>query len=212
VKCALIIAGDLWHPADTVRRGLAPLSGDGFEFEFLADDAARLPGILPAFAMVLLAKANMISAADQRPWLTPEIEASLLNFVRHGGGLAVMHAGTSRYESSVAMNEMMGGAFERHPDLCAVALEPVSNHPLVKDVAPFTVHDEHYFMKTTGAAVDVFLHSRSRYGVQPAGWTRVLDGGGRVFVLTPGHHLEVWLHPAFQKLLLSGMKWVAKVI
>jgi type 1 glutamine amidotransferase len=106
------------------------------------------------------------------------------------------------------MNEMMGGAFERHPDLCAVALEPVSNHPLARGMVPFTVYDEHYFMKITGAPPDVFLHSRSRYGVQPTGWTRGLAGGGRVFVLTPGHHLEVWLHPEFQKLLRDGMNWV----
>jgi len=55
----------------------------------------------------------------------------------------------------------------------------------------------------------VFLHTRSRHGVQPAGWTRA-EGLGRVGVLTPGHNLEVWLHPGFQKLLQNGLNWVAK--
>jgi type 1 glutamine amidotransferase len=46
--------------------------------------------------------------------------------------------------------------------------------------------------------------------VQPAGWTRA-EGAGRVCVLTPGHNLEVWLHPEFQKLLLNACRWTAKL-
>jgi hypothetical protein len=30
-------------------------------------------------------------------------------------------------------------------------------------------------------------------------------------VLTPGHNLEVWLHPDFQKLLHNGLTWLAKL-
>jgi type 1 glutamine amidotransferase len=91
-----------------------------------------------------------------------------------------------------------------------VTIEPRSGHPLTKEVAAFTVRDEHYFMAMNDVAVDVFLHSRSEHGVQPAGWTRS-EGEGRVCVLTPGHNLEVWLHPSFQKLLLNALRWSAKL-
>jgi len=115
------------------------------------------------------------------------------------------------YELAPGMKELIGGVFERHPDQCEVMLEPCT-HPLDAGVEKFAVQDEHYFMAMSGEPVSVFLHSRSENGVQPAGWTRTDVGGGRICVLTPGHNLEVWLHPEFQKLLLNGMKWVAKVI
>ena len=74
----------------------------------------------------------------------------------------------------------------------------------------FTVHDEHYFMSPLSADAEVFLQSQSAHGLQPAGWTRS-EGAGRVCVLTPGHNLEVWLHPEFQKLLLNACRWTAKL-
>jgi type 1 glutamine amidotransferase len=76
-------------------------------------------------------------------------------------------------------------------------------------VETFTVRDEHYIMAFEGSPAEVFLHSRSEHGVQPAGWTRNADGG-RVCVLTPGHNEEVWRHPSFQKLLSNSLCWAAK--
>jgi type 1 glutamine amidotransferase len=57
---------------------------------------------------------------------------------------------------------------------------------------------------------DVFMTTTSEHGTQPGGWTR-LEGEGRVCVLTPGHNVEVWLHPSFQALLRNALNWCAKV-
>ena len=35
------------------------------------------------------------------------------------------------------------------------------------------------------------------------------EGQGRVGVLTPGHNVEVWVHPAFQTLLRNTLHWCA---
>ena len=207
----LVICDDVWHPAETIRRGLAPLRAGGFEFEFLETGSKCLMERLPNFSTILLARANLISLTDQRPWLTPAAAAALQDHLRRGKGLVVIHAGTSRYEQSPGMGEMIGGAFVRHPDQCAVTVEPRAGHPLVNGVSKFTMHDEHYFMAMNDTGADVFLHSRSEHGVQPAGWTRTTADGGRVCVLTPGHNLEVWLHPEFQKLLLNALHWTAKL-
>jgi type 1 glutamine amidotransferase len=53
--------------------------------------------------------------------------------------------------------------------------------------------------------------SRSEHDEQPAGWRRT-DGAGRVAVLTPGHNLEVWLHPSYQKLILNALRWCGRII
>ncbi len=205
----LVICGDAWHPAENVRQGLAPFRKLGFDFEFF--DAAASPpvNVLMNFSVVVLAKANMFSAADQRPWMTSDCERAFFDFVRGGVGLVVVHSGTSRYEQLPMIHRLIGGTFLRHPAPCPVTLEPIASHPLVNDVKKFTVQDEHYFMAMKDSKPDVFLRSHSEHGCQPAGWTR-LEGSGRICVLTPGHAPEVWLHSQFQRLLLNAFRWTAK--
>lgn len=208
---ALVISGDAWHSVETVRSGLAPLHASGFEFEFFEGSAQSLEAGLRDFRIVVLAKANMISAADHGKWMSSGTMTTLRDHLRRGNGLLVIHGGTSRYEQSPGMREIIGGGFLRHPPGCEVTIEPRSAHPLTGGVANFTVRDEHYFMgMNEDETLDVFLHSRSEHGVQPAGWTRA-EGDGRVCVMTPGHHLEVWLHPSYQKLLLNALRWTAKL-
>lgn len=50
------------------------------------------------------------------------------------------------------------------------------------------------------------LTTTSEHGAQPGGWTRP-EGAGRVAVLTPGHDLDVWLHPAYQALIGAAPRW-----
>jgi type 1 glutamine amidotransferase len=206
---ALVLCDDQWHPAETIRRGLGVL-GDGFDFEFLEDGAAWSADRMNDFSLTVLAKANITSSKIEQPWLTAESSAAFPDYVRRGNGLVVIHAGSSRYEKLPAMNALLGGAFVQHPDPCAVTLELAKPHPVTAGVKTFTVHDEHYFMAMSGAPMEVFLHSRSEHGVQPAGWTRN-EGSGRVCVLTPGHNVEVWRHPSFQKLLWNALHWTAKL-
>jgi uncharacterized protein len=206
----LVICGDAWHPAADVRQGLSPLNSLGFDFEFLDYKDMRPVNELMNYSIVVLAKANMISPVDHRPWMTPDMDGAFFNFVRSGGGLVVMHAGTSRYEQWPMMHDLIGGAFSHHPEPCLVTVEPLRPHPLTHGLAPFTVPDEHYFMSVENSKMEVFLHSRSEYGLQPAGWIRV-EGKGRVCVLTPGHTKGVWLHPQYQRLLLNAFQWTAKL-
>jgi type 1 glutamine amidotransferase len=161
------------------------------------------------FSLVVVAKANQRCAADRRPWLTPETQSIFREFVRRGGGLLIVHGGAC-YKDLPEMRGVAGGAFLRHPEQCAVTIEPQAGSPLTADVRPFTVFDEHYEMALDAPDAEVFLRSRSEHGVQPAGWTRT-EGDGRVCVLTPGHNLEVWLHPGFQAILRHALKWCAKL-
>jgi len=76
----LVVCDDYWHPARTSRAGLAPLTDHGFEFDWI-ESADGLTGVALAERMdstplVILTKSNNISAADQTPWMTPDIEAA----------------------------------------------------------------------------------------------------------------------------------------
>jgi type 1 glutamine amidotransferase len=203
----LVLCDDPWHPAAIIKRGLAVLGKCGMDFEYLEDGAKWSAAMMAAFPLVVLAKANMTSATVDQPWLREESQCAFPEYVQQGNGLLVIHAGTSRYEKLPAMRELIGGAFLHHPGPCSVTFLPQANHPVLAGVGSFAAHDEHYFMTMNDG--EVFLHSRSEHGVQPAGWTRI-HGEGRVCVLTPGHKEEVWRHSSFQKLLGNALNWTAK--
>ena len=206
----LVICADTWHPAETLRRGLGALGDCGFDFEYLEDDTQWSPIRMNEYSLAILAKANLAAAATDRRWLTAESHQAFADYVRRGSGLVAVHSGTAGYNRLPAMRRLMGGAFVRHPEECSVTMEPKNDHPLTEGIPCFTVRDEQYFVTMEDVPADVFLHSRSEYGVQPAGWTRS-EGKGRVGVLTPGHELEVWRHPSFQKLLLNLLDWTARL-
>jgi type 1 glutamine amidotransferase len=66
-------------------------------------------------------------------------------------------------------------------------------------------------MALDDARADVFATTTSEHGEQPGVWRRT-EGRGRVAVLTPGHNLEVWLHPSFQALLSNCLRWCGKLL
>jgi type 1 glutamine amidotransferase len=205
----MVLCDDQWHPAADVRRGLNALADARFEFDFVADGSRWSPASMKKFSLAVIAKANHVSAGNQKPWLTAETQSAFREFVRAGGGLVLVHGGTG-YKDLPEMRGVTGGAFMSHPDQCLVTIEPKAGHPLTTGVNSFSEMDEQYVMALDAPDAEVFLHSRTAHGVQPAGWTRN-EGDGRVCALTPGHNPEIWLHPEFQKLLLSALRWAAKM-
>jgi uncharacterized protein len=205
----LIFCGDLYHPAATVRTGLAPLEATGpFAFDWVENAAGWDPRQLRGYDAVLLSKSNVCSATDKAPWLVGPAESALRDFVQGGGGLLAVHSGSASYKDVPGVRALLGGVFDRHPPPCPVTVEPRAGHALTAGVpVPFTIHDEHYQMIMDDPAVEVFLNTRSEHGVQPAGWTRH-EGAGRVVVLTPGHFPEVWLQAGVQRLLANALRWV----
>jgi uncharacterized protein len=207
---ALVLCGDTFHLGETARSGLQPLEKDGFEFEYRENTAEVNSSLLKNFPLVVLAKSNTVSRNDQRPWLTSNSEMIFQEHARNGNGLLVIHSGVVGYKSLPAAHSIIGGSFMRHPPECEIAIEPQNDHPITKEIVAFPIYDEHYFVQLEENGPDVFLNSRSEHGVQPAGWTQETELG-RVCVLTPGHKIEVWLHPSFQKILLNASRWVAKL-
>ncbi len=202
----LVLCDDYWHPARVPREGLNPLKEQGFTFDWIEDAREWSAERMAAYPLVILTKSNHVSSADKSAWMTEEVESAFADYVRKGNGLLAIHSGTADYQEKTILRSLLGGVFTHHPDQCVVTIEPQTSHSLTTDVAPFAVKDEHYFMAMYDSQADVFMTTRSEYGEQPAGWRRT-EGDGRVAVLTPGHNLEVWLHPSYQALLLNTLRW-----
>jgi len=206
----LVICDDPWHPARTARDGLAPLSARGVQFDWIEDAAHWSANRMSEYPVVLFAKSDNVSAADKSEWATKAVQDAFVGYVRGGNGLLVVHSGTV-YAQQPTLRALIGGAFIRHPKQCPVTIEPKEGHPLTAGSTSFTLVDEHYIMELDDPQADVFLTTSSEHGTQPGGWTRV-EGEGRVCVLTPGHNVEIWRHPSFQALLVSGMRWCSKTL
>lgn len=206
---ALVLCDDIWHPARTARKGLQPLEQAGMTFDWIEHAGEWSAERMAGYPLVILAKSNNVSSTDETPWVTEEIEAAFLAYVSAGNGLLAIHSGTAGYEKCMVLRRVLGGVFTSHPEQCPVTVEPAAVHTLSSGSAPFTLVDEHYMMALDDTRADVFLSTVSEHGRQPGGWTR-FEGKGRVCVLTPGHNLEVWLHPAYQAVVRNALGWAGR--
>jgi len=207
----LVLCDDQWHPAYVPREGLYPLQNEGFTFDWIENAHDWSAKRMATYPLVILTKSNNVSFSDHDSWMTDEVQAAFADHVRKGSGLLAIHSGTASYQDALVLRTLLGGVFTHHPDQCPVIFEPKAGHPLTKGVEMFTLKDEHYFMSMQDPYADVFLTSRSEHGEQPAGWKREV-GKGRVAVLTPGHNLDVWLHPSCQALIVNAIRWCGRTI
>jgi uncharacterized protein len=206
----LAICDDIWHPARVVRRGLAELEKSGFEFDWIENANQWSAERMAAYPAVILSKSNNISSTDESLWMAENVQHLFLSYAKNGNGLLALHSGTAGYEQAAVLRALLGGVFREHPDQCPVKVEPLAGHPLSDGSQAFTLVDEHYQMDLDDQQAEVFLKTKSEHGTQPGGWRRY-EGDGRVCVLTPGHNLEVWQHPAYQRLLLNALRWCSKI-
>lgn len=207
----LVLCDDRWHPASVVRSGLSQLVTRGFDFMFVEDTLAWSPDMLVHFPAVILSKSNNISSTNHAEWMIPGVEQAFVDYVRQGGGLLALHSGTAGYQETRRLRSLLGGIFVQHPEQCPVTVKPFADHPLTDGVTAFTLPDEHYHMSIEDCQADIFMTTESQHGSQPGGWRRA-EELGRVCVLTPGHNLPVWQHPAYQILLTNTLRWVGHAI
>jgi type 1 glutamine amidotransferase len=207
----LVLCGDAWHPPEIPRKGLEALVGMEFTFDYIEDARDWSPETLATYRLVILTKSDNVSVTDKTKWMTDPIQSAFFNYVQQGNGLLAIHSGTAEYEQKPVIRGLLGGVFLDHPEQCPVTVYPHPSHPLCTGVVSFTLKDEHYFMALDDSQADVFMYTSSVNGEQPGGWRREV-GKGRVAVLTPGHNIEVWLHPSYQALLGNVLRWCGKVL
>jgi len=220
----LLICDDYWHPGQVPIDGAAPLKRNGFQFDIITNANDFSPGMPQKYPVVLLCKCDEVSQADKQPWKTEAIQKAFVDYVEGGGGLLAVHSATVAGKNTEALDKLLGCRFITHPNDCPVTVQPVKQHPVTNGVGMFCEKDEHYRLDVSPDA-DILLASyspaqgeESKYqedpyhntqaSICPAGFVRT-QGKGRVCVLTPGHHLAVWLNPQFQKLLDNALNWCA---
>jgi len=219
----LLFCDEHYHPGNIPLEGIVPLKEKGFEFDIIKNGKDFKPEMLANYPVVLMAKCDEVSPQDQSSWKTAKIQQAFVEYVENGGGLLVVHNGTVAGKDTGILDRLIGCRFKFHPNDCPVMVEPIKPHPITENVAAFCEDDEHYHLEILAGDVDIIMASyapaqgsatkqpENPYFNAPAkicasGYVRT-QGKGRVCVLTPGHHLKVWLNPNYQQALENALNW-----
>ena len=215
----LVLCDDVWHPAEVIERGMNPLAGAEYQFDFVKTAKDILtPEMIAEYPLIICCKSNNVTAGNPAPWfentVTEVMAGEFRDYVERGGGFLAVHSGnvfTGDGDGVREYTQFVGNRFLSHPLRCEVMLKKEKEHPIMNGVAEqFPIRDEHYQMEILAEDADVFLTSVSENGgVQVAGYTREM-GKGRLCVLTPGHTLSVWGNKQFQKIFLNAVMWCLK--
>ena len=154
-----------------------------------------------------------------------QLENNILNFVKKGGGLFVIHGGNTTLNNSMAFSKLIGGSFDYHPKqqpIHVLLVDP--KHPLVQAFpADGFVHtDEPYFYKNAYAELDfkplLYFNNAEieaqkkgqelTEGVTYVAWIRK-DGKGRVLYSSPSHNAQSFENPDLLQFFLDGMQYLA---
>ena len=142
--------------------------------------------------------------------MTPEQEHGITSFACNGGGVLGVHGANAFLTQYEAYTEMIGTEFLGHDPLGAFDVHSTDD---VDDILPrlepqFRVMDECYNMKIhTDAPLRWFQKGLWRFEEKPLGYVRDY-GEGRVFYTGLGHDHRTFKNPAFQDLLIKGLRYV----
>jgi len=219
----LLLCDDYWHPGQVPIDGVAPLAGQGFQFDIISDAKNFTPDMLSSYPVVLLAKSDETSQQDNTSWKTEAIQQAFISYVENGGGLLIIHSGTVGCKQSNALDLLIGCHLVFHPNACPVTVQPIKPHPVTEGVEMFCEVDEHYRLEMLAQDADILIASYSppqgdtekyqedpyhntQAWICPAGYVRT-QGKGRICALTPGHLPPVWQNPQYQKTIANALNW-----
>ena len=212
----LVLCDDTWHPAEVIEKGMLPLEGNAYHFDFVKSAKDILtPEMIATYPLIICCKSNSINNGNSAPWfentVTEVMGGEFRKYVEAGGGFLSIHSGNvflGDGDGVEEYNNFTGNRFITHPLRCEVQMNKTKDHPIMSGVADsFVLRDEHYEIELLANDMDIFLTSSSTTGgTQIAGYTREF-GKGRLCVLTPGHTLSVWQNPEFKKMLINAIEW-----
>lgn len=222
---------------DAVMKVLAEKTG-AFEVEFTKDIYQFEKKSLKKYDAVVLnnncsvgpRRDLLLDVLDQDKSLTDaqrkskaaELENNLIEYVKKGGGLMVVHGAIVMQNNSMPFSEMVGGSFDYHPVQQEVALELCEpNHPLVKAFGgkPFVHIDEPYLFNKAYTQKNFRpllymdtskLTKKSKpidEKIKYVSWIKRF-GKGRVFYVSPSHNAQSFEDGRLLKFYLDGAQYV----
>ena len=222
------LAGGVRAPAATVPTEVDVLvvgGGSSHDFErWFRDEDLRTLGELdaevaytdrPGEILPQLEDLEVLILCNNQALPGEELRAGIGEFVRRGGGLLSLHAGTwHNWSDWPEYNaELVRGGARSHEAYGEFEVRRSDeDHPLLRNVpGSFRITDELYRAECDGPAPDqrhlAWGRSPSTGESWPVLWVNAVEEG-RVVGLTLGHDGAAHEHPAFRTLLENAVEWL----
>lgn len=170
--------------------------------------------------VIFLSEGAKWASADSR-----RLDA-LSQLAARGGGLVGLHwgIGTKQAEPIAAYLALVGGCHggpDRRFKVVDTEVRPAAaNHPIVRGIAPFKVHEEFYyqlkFVRPAGTVQPVdsmrpILQTTIDGGSETVAWAWERPDGGRSFGFSGLHFDDNWKHAEYQRVIAQGVLWSLKL-
>jgi len=204
-RVLILSKNDQWHPLEELGARIVDWAGEleGVEAEVSHDRGILTSGKLDTYEVCLL-------CTTMRE-LTDEQEQALVNFVERGKGLFGIHSATVVEEERTRYINLIGARFVHHSPYheFRVKIED-REHPITSEIDDFPICDELYVLDRQPAGAHILATALWENEVQPLVYTKSY-GRGRVLYNALGHNEAAYDNPAFQKLVVQGIKWMCDV-
>lgn len=152
----------------------------------------------------------------------PAYEENMMDYVKKGGGLMILHGAITVQNNSMEFSKMTGGSFDYHPKQQEMHVKEVdTNHPLVRAFKGkgLTHVDEPYFFKNAYSdynfrpllyiEVDQLEDVRKvvNNNINYVSWIKRY-GKGRVFYSSPSHNAQSLENSELLQYFLDGLQYV----
>ncbi len=209
---ALALIGDYYHSFDYIKNALENLKKDlDINIHYKANRSNIHWDELRLYDIFIIAKSGVVNPTDPKEkWMRAAHESYIVDFVKYGGGLLILHSGLADYQDNRDFRKLTKGHFLYHPNNHQnIQITSASTKYGITDgVDDFYITDEQYFVDVDKKETDIILYGNSQeYGTSIAGWAHKY-GSGKVVCLTPGHTEEVLTHPMMKKILINSIKWL----
>lgn len=157
---------------------------------------------------------------DNDAWSKAEqYEKNLLQYIKDGNGLVVLHGGITMLNKSMEFSKMIGGSFDYHPKQQMIKVKLVDkNHPILSGFSPngFEHIDEPYFFNNAYFDFDfkplLYMNpaeiegkNKEKQNVRSyLAWIKKF-GEGRIFYSAPSHNPQSYQNPGILSFLLKGL-------
>ena len=228
-KSALVVRGgwDGHQPFEATELFIPHLQGHGYDVR--VEESTKIYADSGYMAGV-----DLIMQCMTMTTIEKDEFAGLRTAVENGTGLAGWHGGIAdSYRNNSDYLHLIGGQFAchpgKHPDECTGEqadnyvpytvnmLPEAAHHPITEGIDDFDLVTEQYWVLADDY-IDVLATTTQRVRewdpwhrevTSPAIWTRQW-GKGRIFVATPGHHVDILQDTNVRTIIERGLLWASR--
>jgi type 1 glutamine amidotransferase len=201
IKVLLLVGGAKYHDMPEHREILSDFIGTEFDLTMTDDMGVLSPDSLDAYDVIV----NFTTFVEP----TDEQVGALLEAVKGGKGFVGIHGATATFWNSPGYVDMVGGKFSYHDPNKEFLVQMgtakrVVPHPITEGVKDFTIQDELYIIEGDMTKWQALARAEGHIVL-----FNKMYGKGRVHNNALGHDGRALNNPAFQALVINGIKWAA---